>query len=64
MLEQLLQLLGREQVEQHQNVGLLRGLVPVRRVALGLEQPVQALDVAIARLERLPVEPPRSPRTG
>ena len=50
------ELLGGEQVEQHQHIGLLGGLVPIRRVAFGLEDAVQAMDVAVALTVAGPVE--------
>ena len=46
-LEQLGELVGREQVEEHHHVGLLGELVAVRAVALGLEDAIEALDVAV-----------------
>ena len=54
--EELPQLVRGEQVEEHQHVRLLRGLVPVRAVPLGLEDPVQPLDVPVPRPVALPVE--------
>ena len=46
-VEQLTQLVGRQQVEQHQRVGLLGRLVAVDVVVLGLQDAVQPLDVAV-----------------
>jgi hypothetical protein len=46
----------RQQVEDHQHVGLLGHLVAVRRVALRLQDPVEPLDVAVALLVVEPVE--------
>ena len=54
--EELPQLVRGEQVEKHQRVRLLRGLVPVRAVPLGLEDPVQPLDVPVPRPVAFPVE--------
>ncbi len=45
-------LFGRQEEEQHEDVGLLGGLVPVDAVALGLEDPVQTAGSAAG----LPVE--------
>lgn len=47
-VEQLAQLLGRQQVQQHQRVRLLRGLVPIDVVVLCFQNAVQALNVAVA----------------
>ena len=47
-VEQLAQLVGGQQVEQHQHVGLLGDLVVVDGVALGLEDAVEPADVAVA----------------
>src|SRR5690606_28111956 len=55
-LEQRSQLFGGEQEEQHQHVGLLADLVLVRAVALGLEDAVEALDVAVLGSIPQPVE--------
>src|SRR5690606_16496845 len=38
---------GREQVEEHQRIGLFRGLVVIYAVPFRLEDPVEALDVAV-----------------
>ncbi len=65
--EQLAQLLGGKQIEQHQHVGLLRKLVAVRAVILRFEDELEALDVAVAGAVVL-ANPARrafrSPRTG
>ena len=55
-VEDLPHLVGRQQVEDHEHVGLLGELVAVRRIALGLEDPVEPLDVAVALLVVEPVE--------
>ncbi len=54
--QQLPQLVAGQQEQQHQYVGLLGQLVPVGAVALGLEYPVQPLDVAVPGPVALPVE--------
>ena len=54
--EQLRQLVHGEEVEEHEHVRLLARLVAVGRVALVLEDPVEALDVAVARRVAVPVE--------
>jgi len=54
--EQLLELVAREQEQQHQDVGLLGQLVAVRAVALRLQQSIQPLDVAVLLPVALPVE--------
>ena len=45
--EQPRDLVGREEEEQQHRVGLLGELVAVRIVALGAQDPVEALDVAV-----------------
>ena len=45
--EDRLQFVVREQVEQHQDVGLFRQLVAIRRIALGLENTIESLDVGV-----------------
>ena len=55
-VEQLAQLRCRQQVEQHEDVGLLGGLVPVDIVVLGLEDAVEALDVAVLPPVAIPVQ--------
>src|SRR5690606_25874565 len=50
------ELLDGEQIEQHRHVGLLGDLELVGRAALGLEDPVEALDAAVALPVALPVE--------
>ena len=54
--EQLRQLVHGEEVEEHEHVRLLGHLVAVGRVALLLEDPVEALDVAVARRVAVPIE--------
>ena len=54
--EDAAQLVVAEQEEQHHRVGLLGQLVAVRGVALGLEDPVEALDVAVLRAVGVPVQ--------
>ena len=54
--EQLAQLVGGQQVEQHQHVGLLGDLVVIHRAAFGLEDPVEPLDVTVASAIFLPVD--------
>ncbi len=55
-LEQRAQLFGREQVEEHEHVGLLGDLVGVRRVPLRFQDPIEAMDDAVAFAIPLPVE--------
>ncbi len=55
-LEQPADLLGREEEEQQHGVGLLGELVAVRVVALGAQDPVEALNVAVALAVAVPVE--------
>jgi hypothetical protein len=65
--ENLGQALVGEQIEEHEHVGLLGDLVAVRRVPLGVEDPVEPLDVAVLLAIAVPVEllqVPRSLRTG
>src|SRR5674476_1320961 len=50
------QLGGREQVEQHEHIGLLGGLVGIGRVVLALQDAIEAGDVAIACPVDLPVQ--------
>ena len=54
--EQRAQLVGGEEIEQHQHVGLLRGLVAVRAVMLRLEDEIEALDVAVPLAVVFPIE--------
>ena len=54
--EELLELAGREEVAEHEHVGLLGGLVAVDRVALGLQDPVEAADVAVPVPVGVPVQ--------
>jgi hypothetical protein len=54
--EQLAELVGRQEVEQHQHVSLLRDLVAVGSVLLGLEDAIQSVDVAVPGVVVLPVE--------
>ena len=56
LVEELLELPLGEQEEQHDGVGLLAELVAVGAVALGAQDPVEALDVPVARAICLPVE--------
>ncbi len=54
--KQLSQLVGRQQVEEHEDIGLFGGLVGVDRTSLSLQDPVEALDVAVPLSVGLPVE--------
>ena len=54
--QQLAQLVAREQEQQHEHVGLLGQPCSGWAVALGLEHPVQPLDVAVALPVAVPVE--------
>src|SRR4029450_8353532 len=54
--EQVAELVGREEVEEHEHVGLLRDLVAVRSVALPLQDPVEPADVPVTGAVALPVE--------
>jgi hypothetical protein len=54
--EQLTELRRRQQIEQHEDVGLLRRLVAVHAVVLALEDAVEPLDVAVPLTQTLPVE--------
>ena len=56
LLEEPAQLVLGEQEEEHDGVGLLGQLVAVRVVALGPQDPVEALDVAIPLAVLVPVE--------
>src|SRR5690606_14893054 len=47
---------GRVQVEEHQRIGLFRGLVVIDAVPFRLEDPVEALDVAVFLPVAFPVE--------
>ena len=42
------ELFGRQQVEQHDDVGLLRDLVAVRAVPLGLQDAIQPVDITVS----------------
>ncbi len=55
-VEQAGELLGGQQVEEHQHVGLLRSLVAVGGVALRLQNAVETMDIAVLLLVPLPVE--------
>ncbi|CKO48774.1 Uncharacterised protein [Mycobacterium tuberculosis] len=50
------QLVGRQQVEQHQRVGLLGRLVVVHAVALGFQDPVESLDVSVSVPIVIPIQ--------
>lgn len=54
--EQFAQLVGGEQIEQHQHVGLLGGLVAGDAVVVRLQDPVQALNVAVPLTQSVPVQ--------
>src|SRR5690606_856724 len=54
--EELAKLVGGKDVEQHENVGLLRRLVSIGAVVLRFEYELQALYVAVAHAVTLPVE--------
>src|SRR5665213_1656447 len=47
-LEYLSELFGREQIEEHERVGLLANLVAPHRVTFGIEDQLEATDVAVA----------------
>ena len=55
-LEQGLHLGRGQQVEQHQHVGLFGDLIPVGAVVLGLQDAVEAVDVAVFLPVAVPVE--------
>ncbi|GGA28648.1 hypothetical protein GCM10011333_34200 [Sediminivirga luteola] len=55
-LEDPTEFFGGKQIEQHEDIGLLRKLVPVRRVTFGLQDEVQAADVGMPGAIVLPVE--------
>ena len=54
--EQSLHLGRGQQVEQHQHVGLFGDLIPVGAVVLGLQDAVEAVDVAVFLAVAVPVE--------
>jgi hypothetical protein len=56
VLEQPAQLLGREEVEKHQDVGLLGDLVAIGRVVLGFQHPVEPLDAVVSLPVSLRIE--------
>ena len=55
-IKQLAQLIRRQQIQQHQRVGLLGGLVPVDVVVLGFEDAVEALNVAVPLPVGVPIQ--------
>ena len=55
-VEELAELVRGQQAEQHQDGRLLRELVAVRAVPFGLEDEVEALDVAVLAAVGVPVE--------
>src|SRR5512132_3823003 len=54
--EELAELVGGEEVEEHEHVGLLRDLVAIGSVTLALENSVEAPDVAVAGAVAVPIE--------